>query len=180
MSMSLKNTEFQCGWKLKSRNNISPSGRCCLWFFPWFSAHPFNHLPFCWLWTEWKSCPYGCFGLEIKWSSGIWVLPPAPLSVPSNALAPSHSSVTTAVSSGLAVSTSLTALPPFPFGNRCSSSIYMPPFSWIGMSFHKLGIPETAREEKEVGEGFFLVMARGDAVLQLQNLDECSITQQVN
>lgn len=48
------------------------------------------------------------------------------------------------------------------------------------MSFHKLGIPETAREEKEVGEGFFLVMARGDAVLQLQNLDECSITQQVN
>jgi len=31
----------------------------------------------------------------------------------------------------------------------------MPPFSSVGLSFHKLGISETAREGREVGEGFF-------------------------
>lgn len=92
---------------------------------------------------------------------------------------PSHSSVTTAASSGLAALISLSVLPPFPFGNTCSSFVYMPPFSWIALTFTNWGFHKLlGRKGKLVKVG--LMMANGNSVLELQNLEKPSVAQQVN
>lgn len=66
---------------------------------------------------------------------------------------PSHSSVITAASSGLAALISLSGSPPFPCGNTCSSFIYVPPFSWIPLAFANWGFHKLLG--REVGEGWF-------------------------
>lgn len=190
----------------KKVGTIFHKGTCCLWFFPFFSAHPCNHLPLwsCWLGTEWKLFPYdskcpledtkihiSCIKEKKNQNPGLpgsgkysdHLVPEFYLlllcQLPLMPWQPSHSSVTTAASSGLAALISLSALPPFPFGNRCSSFVYIPPFSWIALTFTNWGFHKLlGRKGKLVKVG--LMMANGNSVLELQNLEKPSVAQQVN
>lgn len=106
----------------------------------------------------------------IQWSSTTWVLPLAPLSAPSNALATLPLPCYHSCYSGLAALISLSALPTFPFGNTCSSFVYIPPFSCIALTFTNWGFHKLLGREGKL-EKVGLVMANGNSMLELQNLN---------